>query len=47
MILLLASQSDAQRIAPHRDFHPIPIQSTYRSRAEKGKTEQDENAGVR
>ena len=43
---LLASQSDAHTIAPHRDpSNPIP--STYSSRAEKGQTEQDQNAGVR
>ena len=48
MMRLFASQSDAHTIAPHRDpnpFHPYP--STYSSRAEKGQTEQDHNAGVR
>ena len=46
--LLLASQSDAHRIAPHRDPNPNPsIQSTYSSRAEKGQTEQNQNAGVK
>ena len=47
----LASQSDAHTIAAHRDpIQPIQtIQShpTYSSRAEKGQTEQDQNAGVR
>merc|ERR1712105_244007 len=35
---LLASQSDAHRIAPHRDpnpSHPIHTQSTYSSKARK------------
>ena len=38
-------QSGAHIITPHRDPNPNP--STYSSRAEKGQTEQDENAGVR
>ena len=48
LMSFLASQSDAHTIAPHRDPNPShPTQSTYSSRAEKGQTEQDQNAGVR
>merc|ERR1712112_369835 len=48
LLYLLAPQSGAHTIAPHRDpIQPNPIQSTYSSRAKNGQTEQDQNAGVR
>merc|ERR1712121_334000 len=49
-LFLLAPQSDAHTIAPHRDpihTHPYPSNPTYSSRAKNGQTEQDQNAGVR
>ena len=43
--ILLAPQSGAHIIAPHRD--PTQSNPTYSSIAEKGQTKQDQNAGIR